>query len=432
VNKNKVLKKNISLGLVFKVSTIALSYISVPIVLTYLGEKNYGVWITIFSILSWIYTFDIGIGNGLKIRLSEALTKKDIQSAKEYVSTAYIVIFAISLLLCLICLLAGSVVNITDVINADFKEGNYLNNVVLISFIFVLNNFVLDLYKQLLRATHKSALVDFSGLMFQSIVIISLLIGRVYVDSSLMFLAFIYGASNAITAVIFTVYFFRNNKDILPHLKYISRDKIKDVTGIGASFFVIQICIIVMFTTDNLLVAHFLGPEQVTSYSLVNKIFQPFIFLWYTLSGPLTPLFTTSYHTNDIDWIKLTLKKLNKFLFFLLFGVIGVVLIGNDFLDIWLGKKLDYPPYIFIFFGCFVMMRMYGDLYMSFLNGLGKLNLQVYLSIFGALINIPLSFYFITVLDLHSSGVILATCCSLLLLTIMMPIQAHYVLKRKA
>lgn len=81
---NKILNKlkkdglllNILSNFLFKGLGIGLSFISIPIMLKYLDKNNYGLWILILSITSWIYTFDIGIGNGLKNRLAETLTKK--------------------------------------------------------------------------------------------------------------------------------------------------------------------------------------------------------------------------------------------------------------------------------------------------------------------------------------------------------------------
>jgi O-antigen/teichoic acid export membrane protein len=79
----------------------------------------------------------------------------------------------------------------------------------------------------------------------------------------------------------------------------------------------------------------------------------------------------------------------------------------------------------------FVLIRVFGDIYMTFLNGIGKIKLQMWLYVFGALINIPLSIYFINYLNLGSAGVILATCISLLGLAVAMPIQSYKSLNEK-
>lgn len=67
------LGRSMSRAMVYKGVSMVLSLVYVPIVLNYLGDYKYGVWASILSILSWISYFDLGIGNGLRNRLSEAI-----------------------------------------------------------------------------------------------------------------------------------------------------------------------------------------------------------------------------------------------------------------------------------------------------------------------------------------------------------------------
>ena len=432
IDRNGILKKNISWGFIFKVSGMALSYISIPIVLNYLGEQNYGVWITIFSILSWIYTFDVGVGNGLKIRLTEALSKKDNLLARQYISTAYILIFAISIVLILIGSIGIYSFTFQKALNIDYLSESYLQKVIFISFIFTVSNFVIGLYKQLLFSVHRSALIALTNVLLQCIVIASVLFVDYYFDSSLFIVALIYGIANLITGIVFSFLFFRKRKHLLPQIDHFKRSKIKDITGIGIDFFVIQLCVIVIFTTDNIIITRLLGAESVTSYSVVSQFFQAFIVLWYIVSAPLTPLYTDAYVKNDINWIKNTIKRLNKL--FVVFFVVVVIAVsfGEFVVGIWLDRTLEFPTYLFLFFGFFVLIRIYGDLYMSFLNAIGQLKWQLYLSVFGAIINIPLSILFVNTFELGTSGVILASCVSLILLSVIMPFQTYLKLKEKS
>lgn len=89
----KNINKNIVLGVAYKPISMFLSYIYVPVALSFLGEEKYGVWATILSVLSWISLFDVGIGNGLRNKLAECFTNNDDEhSVKKYVSSAYIML----------------------------------------------------------------------------------------------------------------------------------------------------------------------------------------------------------------------------------------------------------------------------------------------------------------------------------------------------
>ena len=77
----------------------------------------------------------------------------------------------------------------------------------------------------------------------------------------------------------------------------------------------------------------------------------------------------------------------------------------------------------------FVLVRVYGIIYMNFLNAISKVKLQLFLYVFGAVINIPLSIFFVNYCNLGSSGVILGTIISILGLSIILPIQTFKILK---
>ena len=75
--------------MLLKGGSIAISLLLVPLTLSYLNEYEYGVWLTLSSVLSWIYILDIGLGNGLRNKLTEAIALDDLKLAKIYVSTTF-------------------------------------------------------------------------------------------------------------------------------------------------------------------------------------------------------------------------------------------------------------------------------------------------------------------------------------------------------
>ena len=77
--------------MIFKGGTILISLILVPMTLSYLNPYEYGIWLTLSSTLAWIYTFDIGLGNGLRNKLTEALALNDLKLARIYVSTSFVI-----------------------------------------------------------------------------------------------------------------------------------------------------------------------------------------------------------------------------------------------------------------------------------------------------------------------------------------------------
>ena len=56
--RSKVAIKNILLSGFVKGLNIAVSFLTVPLSLKYLSQEVYGVWLTIYSIMTWLMYFD--------------------------------------------------------------------------------------------------------------------------------------------------------------------------------------------------------------------------------------------------------------------------------------------------------------------------------------------------------------------------------------
>jgi Na+-driven multidrug efflux pump len=79
-----------------------------------------------------------------------------------------------------------------------------------------------------------------------------------------------------------------------------------------------------------------------------------------------------------------------------------------------------------------VSLKTFNMVYVSFLNGVGKIKLQLVTGITSILLNIPLSFFFAEYLGLGVKGVVIATCCSLGYSVILRPLQYFKIINRKA
>lgn len=427
--RNKILKKNLSHGLVFKAGAILVTYLTIPLLIKGLGVTDYGIWVTIFSVFGWIYHLDLGIGNGVKNNITTALVKNDFLSANQYINTAYISIFIIALLFLIVSGFFIWTINLSSLLNADIAEPS-LKIIFLVTLISFFLNFILSLYKQLFYAIQKSATVELSLFLTNFIIYFVFIALLKYSNLSLINVAIIYGASNVTISLIFNYLFFNKQRALSFSPKYFNRAKTKEIMGIGFEFFIIQVCLIIILTTDNLLISYLLGPSEVTTYSNVLKLFQIFLVFSALILTPLWSLYTEAFLSKDFAWIKKILRRLNYVFGLAVLMVILTILFAKDILYLWIGENIYYDDLLIVLTGAFVLIRIYGDIYMYFLNGIGKIKLQMWLFIVGALINIPLSVLLVKYFGLGAAGVILATCISLLFLAVAMPIQTYKILKK--
>lgn len=430
MNRFSILKKQLSLGLIFKILSMGLSYISIPLFLKFLGKQDYGLWMTIFSIVSWIYTFDLGIGNGLRNKLSESFTKKDYINAKEYITTGYVILSIIAFFILFLGLITIKFSNITKFLNINFYNENYIKLIFILVFSITVINFIVFLYKIFYLSVHNSFMGELTNFIFQISFIFILYLLSYFRKINLISIAIIYPGINLVIGLFVTINFFRRYPNLKPSLKFFKKEKIREINGLGIIFFIIQISMLIILTTDNILITKYIGTEEVTTYNIVSKLFQILLILEGLISVPMWTLFIDAYVKKDKKWIKEAFVNLNLLFLLLILGIMIMIYILPYIVKIWIGQELIYPKYLILFWGLFILNRVYGDIYMIFINATGKIKLQMYLYILGAIVNIPLTIYFIKFLNMGSSGAILATNICMLPLAIIMPIQAYYILKK--
>src|SRR6476646_6831908 len=74
----------------------ATSLITVPLTLHYLGAERYGLWATLRSVIALASFADFGLGNGLLNAISSAHGRDDREAGAREVSTAFILLVAVS------------------------------------------------------------------------------------------------------------------------------------------------------------------------------------------------------------------------------------------------------------------------------------------------------------------------------------------------
>lgn len=431
MNKNKIQKKNILFGITFKGLSIFLNFILVPILIFFLGKVEYGVWITVFSITNWIFTFDLGIGQGLRNKLTESLSENNSKKASKVISTAYIFISIFSLVLLFLGALIIFFIDFQSLFNYYEKSSSYLQNFVFLSLIFTILNFILSLYKKLYLAIHKSYFVELINVFFQTLFLVIILLWSYFeLNESLINLILIYGLINFFVSIFATFVFFKLQKKIIFSFKSFSKTEGKYLFGLGGKFFIINMSLLVILSTDNLIISKMLGPEYVTDYSTIQKVFQFLIVIFTVIISSSWSLYSEALSKKDYTWIRTNLKKMK--LYYLVFVFLGLVLFVfiQQILNIWIGEDVVSIPKGLAFTNLlYSLVFCFTNIYMFFINATNKISVQMYLYVFGAIINIPLSIYLVNLIG-TSTGVILATTICVIPILIVMPLQANFLLKK--
>lgn len=385
------MKKLMIYNFILRIIGMGLSFVYVPKVLDYLGVFNYGIWATILAILSWINFCDIGIGNSLRTNLVEYIENKDKKMAKKLVSTAYINITIISIFLFVMLFIFLKVFNTTKLLNVEYK---YLNKLLLISFSFVIINFILSLCKPIYYALQKPYIVSLIEISIQIINIFGVLY-FLYLkkENSLICIAILYGGASLFANTLYTLFLFKKNKYLTPSIKYYDKKLNLIIGNLGLKFFILQIVVVILFTTDSVIITKLFGPEEVTPYNIANKIYGVFISMYGILLTPLWSKISQEKSRKNYVWIEKTLHNLKLFFIIIILGMGVFYVIYPYITKIWLGRDIVYPNYLLINILLYVLLSIWCNNYSYIMNGMGKVDLQVKIAIIQGIINIPISIY---------------------------------------
>lgn len=425
---NNILK-HIGITALTRPLSMFLSFIQIRFMVTYLGNEKYGIWATLLSIMSWISCCDMGIGNGLRNKLGEAFSSGNKESAKEYIATSYFVIFIISLSLFMIGFTISLFLDWQKIFNSlVFNKIDYVF-IICLNLFFVCMNFISAICNQIFYAHQDAAKVSFNQLTSQILFLPLLILLMRKNDSNLILLSISYGGTIFISNICWTMAFFCKQKDFRCGLRYIKRKRISDVMGLGGRFFVMQISSIVIFTTDNLLISQLFGPSEVTAYDVVYKLFSLISIGHNIILLPLWSGFTDAYVKFDIKWIIKTLKRLIFFQFIVIFGCILFAVLSQWIIKLWIGKEILIPKHLILFMAVYMMINTWNGIFSTFLNGIGEINLSMFICIIQGIINIPLSIYLAKYFGI--SGIILGTIFTLLISAVASSLQTFFILIRK-
>lgn len=391
-NRTSIANKNIAGTFIVKGFSILISLLLVPLTIDYVSPTEYGIWITLSSFLTWFAFFDIGFGNGLKNRLAIALAHEDYDLAKKYVSTTYFILIIISLGLVLIITSLNFFVDWGDLLNAPQYLHKEIQKLVLVVFVIFGFQFVLQLINVVSAARQNVFISSVINLLANLLSLIVIYILTKTTTGSLYNLGFVVSFSPVVIFLVFTFYLYNSKyREFSPSYKLIRLKYAKDLMGIGAKFFVIQIGLILFYNMDNIIISNVVSAKAVTSYAVAFKYFSILNMICNIIMAPFWPAFTDAYAKGDNVWIRATVKKL--FNFFLGIAALGVfMLICSRFAyNIWLGDKVEISFGLSTILFIFTVVNCYRTIYCYYLNGIGKIEIQLVEILIAGILNVPLA-----------------------------------------
>ncbi len=428
-------KRNISALFILRGITALVNLLLVPMTLSYLNISRYGVWLTLTGIIGWAGFLDIGLGNGLRNRLAESIAKQDEHVGQIYVSTTYAFILMIIGASIVLFSLINPFLPWSEILNTSASMDPELRLLAYFVFLAFCLKLVFGLIGTILNAYQRPAA---AGAIDAVASIVSLgcvwLLTQV-IPGSLFWLGVAITAPMALAPILANVWFYaRQYRGIRPRLQFVDKRFSKDLVNLGARFFVLQIAGIIVFSSANLLITQMFDPKEVAPYNIALKYYGVAATAFTIVLTPFWSAYTDAFVKKDIHWILNSLRRLRMLWAGLAVLVVLMTAGSGWFYEFWLrGREhVLIPFWLSAATGAYVLVMTWSNIYVNFINGVGKIRLQLWSGVITALIVVPLNILLAKTCGLGTTGVSLGMSLSLLPWCFVWPIQVRKILAGNA
>ncbi len=425
--------KSIFSSAIVKILNLFSGLYLVSVSLDILNSESYGIWVTISSIIGWLYFFDLGIANGFRNKFTEAISMGQKDLARKYISTTYAVIGLLAMFIFVLFLLVNPFLSWHQILNVSINSPLPIELLVKVVLFFFCVKLVLSIINIALIANHKVGLSSLIDLLSSITLLLTLIWVRYLKLDSLLLIGILNMLVPTVVLLLASFIVFKTSfKEYQPTYAAIDISLTKGLFSKGLQFFIIQLATIFMITSNTIVVAQLFGPSEVTTFSLVNKLFSIPLLGFSIIMTPFWAGFGDAYFKDEFHWIKNVVKKLVSFWGIFSIGILLFVFVFPFILKVWIKQPIDAPFVLVGFSAIFVIVNNWCSIFVLFINGIGKIRIQFLVSVFLSLISIPLSLFFCKYLEMGSEGVLLSNIICILPGAFLAPYQYHLLINKKA
>lgn len=391
-DRSRYLYANIAASFLIKGWSAVVVLLLVPATLHCLGEYQNGIWLTISSLLLWIDNMDIGLGNGLRNKVAEYMAHDETERTRRLISSTFAMLTCIIIPVLLILLLLIAVSDPYGVLNAEPSKVSHLDQVLMVTVTLVCTSFIFKLIGNFYMGLQLPAVSNLLIALGQTLALVGTYIVLWSGSHSLMRIALVNTAAPLLVYLIaYPITFYYKYPQLRPAFSLINLKEAKEVVNMGAQFFIMQISSVVLFMTSNLLISKLFSPSMVTPYQITYRYFSVLLVAFTVICMPFWNATTDAYERNDIEWIRQATRKLRLMTIGILVMMMVMVVISPWVYDIWIGDiTIDFRMSIVM--ATYIFILIYSMRYSYFINGIGKLRLQLIFTVSAAIIFIPLAY----------------------------------------
>jgi O-antigen/teichoic acid export membrane protein len=369
-------------------ANIAAGFYLMPFVIHAIGDRWYGMWVLVATIMGYYGYFDFGLSIAAQRFIASAIGRKNADELNRLITTMLAVFVVIGLLALLITLLIALV---TPWFIADESEVRIFRIVLFILGVNTALTFSAAAFNGVLTGYLRydiSSVIHLTRLLLRTGLIIYF-IGAGYSIIALATITLVADSGSNIVKVLVARKMFPDWKI---GKRFYSKGSLAELFAYGGKTFVTQIADMMRFHLDHVVVAAFISLSAVTLFNIAATLVYYFRRLLEALLSVLIPVYARLLAEEDRKGIAQTYYFTSKLAVAISILVGGAaVIFGEKFLVLWMGEEYGnaYPLLIVLILPTMLFMAQQPG--MALIYGLGEVGALAKVSIIEAIGNLVLS-----------------------------------------
>ncbi len=338
--------------------SLSSNLILVPMYLFYFGKEEYGLWLVVLSIVSYLGFSNLGIAQSVANLVASANAKNNFDGIKIIAATGFWLYACIVFVVMVIVYCGLFVVPVEDFLNVPESLKNVVIPVLVISSASFLLKLPLTIFNVTLRSLNLIYKEQLFGLAFTIIqtagVVVILLSG-----TGIVGLSIVYGLTGLISSLVLGLYLYKSIPGFSISRKFVSRKMVGSLISPGMYFFLLQLGGAFIAGTDNIVITATIGVAEVASYAVAFQVCYIAIRLISVITASALPSITSIYASNDRDQLSILYIQILRSCFGFGLLIIFVMLsVGPSLMVKWVGVENYVGNTTFYLLVCYAFISL--------------------------------------------------------------------------
>ena len=399
-------------GFTYRFVAMAISLVTVPLILDALGKARFGLWNTITTVTAWVAMFDLGLSNGLVNRLARAYGKEDQAEANRCFVTALAAMMGLAVLLGVLLTVAIPLIPWPHLLGV---RGEVDDETVRWSVLAALGLFAatmpLGVVWQLFAGFQRAYLTNGFNLL-GAILGFGVLLLALGFGASLPQLIVAVSIGGILAASGGFLYALTRG---FPWLKLrrsdVSWSTLRGLMSLSVPMFLFQIGALAVNETQAIILAQRCGLSIVADFGIAMRLYLLTASLIQLGTGSFLPPLREAHERGDTPWVRTAFVRLMLVrLSIALTGGLVMVLLGNLVLRVWLRRDdIVFSPQVWIALAVLQIVTVWASTFSELLWIMDRLWVLVGLVAANGVATVTLTWYLAPRLGVFGAVIALGT-----------------------